>query len=235
LPVVRVAVVLPTYDEVDNIGIVVPALLALPQAPTVLVVDDGSPDGTAGRVRELMATAPGLQLLERPGKQGLGAAYVAAFTRLLAGDEFDVVVQMDADLSHDPADVPRLLDTLAAADLAIGSRYVAGGAVDGWPVSRRALSRLGNVYARAWLGPHVNDLTGGFKAWRAELLRRIDPATIRSDGYAFQIELTKRAISLDARVVEVPITFHNRTRGQSKMDARIALEALWRVPTLRRH
>jgi dolichol-phosphate mannosyltransferase len=189
-------------------------------------------------VRALAARAPGrVDLLVRPGKAGLGRAYVDAFTRLLAADAADVVVQMDADGSHDPADIDRLvaaLDAPPGAGLAIGSRYVPGGRVADWTWARRALSRGGNAYARAWLRLHVADLTGGFKAWRADVLRALDLEQVTSDGYVFQIETTLRAVATGARVVEVPITFRDRRAGASKMSTRIAREAVTAVPRLAR-
>lgn len=226
--------VLPTYNEADNVRPMLAALLAVGTNPDILVVDDGSPDGTADLARQLARTEPRVMVHERPRKEGLGAAYVDGFTRVLAMNRYDVVVQMDADGSHEPADVDRLVAALAAADLVIGSRYVDEGAVEGWPAHRKWLSRGGNAYARMWLRLPVADLTGGFKAWRAETLRGLRLAEVRSDGYGFQVETTARAIARGARVVEVPITFRNRMKGTSKMNSRIAFEALRVVPTLRK-
>lgn len=230
-------VVVPTYDERETIGATVRAVLGRPVAADVLVVDDSSPDGTADVVRALAAEQPGrVELLVRPAKEGLGRAYVDAFTRVLDQHAYDVVVQMDADGSHDPADVDRLvaaLDAAGGADLALGSRYVPGGAVADWSAGRRLLSRGGNLYARVLLGLGVADLTGGFKAWRSDLLGGIDVASLASDGYVFQIETTLRAARAGARVVEVPITFRDRQAGTSKMSPRIALEAFTAVPRLR--
>ena len=221
-------VILPTYDEADNLEAVVGGIRAsLPEAE-ILVVDDNSPDGT-GRLAEAM----GLDVLHRPGKAGLGSAYMAGFGYALdRGAGF--VVEMDADLSHDPADLPRLLEPACdGADLVLGSRYVTGGGVENWGLERRVLSRLGCSYARRVLGVRVRDLTGGFKCFRAETLRTIDFETVRSEGYAFQVELTYRALARGLRVEEVPITFRDRDAGDSKMSARIALEAIWLVPALR--
>jgi len=231
---VRVAVVVPTYNEVDNIAGLLSKLLACDCRPDVVVVDDNSPDGTADLVRAWHGSQPRVSLHPRQRKDGLGAAYVDGFTHVLGQNRYDAVVQMDADGSHAAEDVDRLVAALDRGDLVIGSRYVPGGAVDGWPAGRRILSRFGNVYARAWLGLPLRDLTGGFKAWRADTLATLGLGHVRSDGYAFQVEMTARAVARGARVTEVPITFRNRSAGTSKMDARIAVEALRVVPTLRR-
>lgn len=223
-------VVTPTYNERETIGALLSRLRGLAEPPEVLVVDDGSPDGTAAHVTDFAAADPGVHLLARPGKAGLASAYVAGFSRALAlGAER--VVQMDADLSHDPDDVPRLL--ASAADLALGSRYVSGGGTRNWPVHRRALSRFGSFYARSWLGLPWHDLTGGFKAWRRPALEQALSRPMRSDGYAFQVEMTLRAVEAGFTIDELPIVFTERAGGRSKMSARVALEAAWLVPTLR--
>jgi dolichol-phosphate mannosyltransferase len=230
-----VVVVMPTYNERDNIEAIAGDVLARPCAPHLLVVDDSSPDGTGELVEKLQAEHPDrMSLLTREGKSGLGRAYAAGFAHALRELSPTIVVQMDADGSHLPIDIDRLVAATADADLVIGSRYVPGGAVSGWSLHRQALSRAGNIYARAILGSPVRDLTGGFKAWRAELLGRLDAATTSSDGYAFQIEMTTRAGAAGARVVEVPIVFHERIAGSSKMSTRIAVEALRGVPAMRR-
>lgn len=230
-----VVVVMPTYNERDYIETIINQVLARPCSPHVLVVDDSSPDGTGEIVGKLAAERPDrVSLLSRDGKSGLGRAYAAGFTHALAELAPDAVVQMDADGSHDPADIDRLVAALADADLIIGSRYVSGGKVIGWSAHRQALSRAGNVYARALLGTPLRDLTGGFKAWQAELLSRLDAATTASDGYAFQIEMTMRARAAGARIIELPIAFHERVAGSSKMSTRIAVEALRGVPAMRR-
>lgn len=230
-----VVVVLPTYNERENIERIADAILARPMSPSLLVVDDGSPDGTANLVTAIGKQQPGrVTLLSRSGKSGLGRAYAAGFEAALAIPDVDIVVQMDADGSHDPADIDRLVAALDHADLALGSRYVRGGAVNGWSKHRELLSRGGNIYARLLLGSPLRDLTGGFKAWRAECLRGLDAATTASDGYAFQIEMTTRAAAAGARIVEVPITFSERVAGSSKMSSRIAIEALLGVPAMRR-
>jgi dolichol-phosphate mannosyltransferase len=224
----NVWVILPTYDEAENLEAVVGGIqAALPEAH-ILVVDDNSPDGT-GR----MAEAMGLEVLHRPGKAGLGAAYIAGFAHALAGGA-GYVVEMDADLSHDPADLPRLLEPAQdGADLVLGSRYARGGGIENWGLERRVLSRFGCSYARRVLGVGVRDLTGGFKCFRASALRATEFETATAQGYAFQVELTWRAHSLGLQVVEVPIRFRERRLGESKMSARIAREAAWKVPALR--
>lgn len=215
-------VVVPTRNEVQNVAAMVAALRA--QGVSALVVDDASPDGTADAAR-----AAGAEVLVRDGARGLGPAYRDGFAWALAGG-YDPIVQMDADFSHDPADVPRLVAALGDAELALGSRYVAGGGTRNWGRRRRALSRFGGWYARAWLGLPYRDLTGGFKAWRAALLGRVLTAPLRADGYAFQVETTLAAHRLGARIVEVPIVFTERREGRSKMSAAITLEAALRVP-----
>ena len=222
-------IVLPTYHEADNVaGLVAAARAALPDV-RVLVVDDNSPDGT-GRIAEGL---DGVEVLHRPVKQGLGPAYVAGFSHVLeAGAEY--VFEMDADWSHDPADLPRLLAAVHdGADLAVGSRYVGGGGVENWHWLRRAVSRAGCAYAQLVLRVPVRDLTGGLKCFRAETLRAIDYSTVRARGYAFQVELTYRTLLAGRRVHELPIVFHERREGQSKMTGRIAFEAAWLVPRLR--
>jgi dolichol-phosphate mannosyltransferase len=232
---VRVLVVTPTYDEVDNVAGHITAVLGRPMTPDVLIVDDGSPDGTGARVRELAAAHPGrVELIERAGKQGLGSAYVAGFRWAVEQGRWDVVVQMDVDGSHDPRAVDGLVAALDQADLALGSRYVRGGRVEDWPWRRLALSWFGNLYARTVLRVGVRDLTGGFKAWRVDLLKSLDVGLTTVEGYSFQVETTFRALHLGARVVEVPIVFRDRQFGESKMDAAIAREAVGAVWRIRR-
>jgi dolichol-phosphate mannosyltransferase len=226
-------ILVPTYDEADNLEPLVHAVRAAVPGAQVLVVDDCSPDGT-GAIADRLAVEHGdVHVLHRPHKGGLGGAYVAGFRHALRHDAA-AVVQMDADFSHDPADLPRLLERLAdGADLALGSRYVPGGAITDWGPLRRGVSRGGCAYARRVLGVGVRDLTGGFKAWRGTTLQALDYAGVRSQGYAFQVELTYRAVQLGLRVDEVPIVFREREHGRSKMSARIAIEAAWLVPALR--
>jgi dolichol-phosphate mannosyltransferase len=226
-------VVLPTYNEADNVEQVVRAVLAALPGARVLVVDDGSPDGTGEIADRLAASLAAVEVLHRPVKAGLGQAYVSGFARAL-GAGATHVIEMDADLSHAPEDLPRLLASAeAGADVVLGSRYVAGGGVTDWGLVRRAISRAGCAYARRVLGVRVRDLTGGYKCFRADALAAIDYETVRSQGYAFQVELTFRALRRGLRVEELPITFRERERGESKMSARIALEAAVLVPRLR--
>ena len=227
-------VVLPTYQEAENIGPISEAILtALPTA-TLLVVDDGSPDGTGDLADGLAAADPRVRVLHRPSKQGLGKAYLDGFGRALDGGA-RCVVQMDADFSHDPADLPSLIAPVTGdrADLVIGSRYTAGGGVVDWGIGRRVISRGGSIFARTVLGLGPKDLTGGFKAWRAETLAAVPFAGIHAGGYVFQIEMTFRADRRGARIVEVPIVFRDRRVGQSKMSRRIVVEALVVVVQLR--
>ena len=217
----RVQVVIPTYQEAENIATAIDgARQALPDA-AILVVDDSSPDGTA-----TVAERCGANVLVRPRREGLGAAYRDGWLQAL-DDGFDVIVSMDADGSHDPAALPQLIAPIeSGADLVLGSRYIAGGAVPGWPAHRLWLSKGGNTYAKAVLGLPVHDATGGYRAYRADLLRKIDLRTLRASGYGFQIELVYRSTALGAQVVEVPITFVDRRLGVSKMHAGIVWEAL---------
>jgi dolichol-phosphate mannosyltransferase len=231
----RVVVVLPTYNEVHVIEETLHELLDRPCRPDVLVVDDNSPDGTADLVRSVAASSAGrVCLLSRPARRGLGQAYTHGFRQVLDQRRYDVIVQMDADGSHPCADIDRLVAALDESDVAIGSRYVPGGRPEGLTLARRWLSRGGNYYARLVLGTGVRDLTGGFKAWRADLLDRLDSGTTVSDGYAFQVEMTVRAVADGARVREVPIHFRPRRAGRSKMNARIAVEAIAVMPWLAR-
>jgi dolichol-phosphate mannosyltransferase len=228
--------ILPTYNEAENIEplvrAVLPQLASTGLDHTVLVVDDGSPDGTGAIADRLAEELEPVRVLHRPQKQGLGRAYLAGFKVALA-EGAELVLEMDADFSHDPADVPRLVAAAGAADLVLGSRYVPGGGVENWGIVRRTLSRGGSTYARLLLGVPVRDLTGGFKCFHRRVLETIDLDGVHADGYGFQIELTYRAIQAGFTVAEVPITFRERRLGRSKMTARIALEAVWKVPALR--
>ena len=198
----------------------------------MLVVDDASPDGT-GEIADRLADArDDVEVLHRGRKAGLGPAYIAGFRRALA-EGAELVIEMDADFSHSPADLPRLLEAARDADLVIGSRYVPGGGVAEWGALRRVISRGGSVYARGVLGVAVHDLTGGFKCFRREVLEAIDLGSIQARGYAFQVETTYRAIRAGFRVVEIPITFRDRRVGASKMSRSIVAEAIWRVPAMR--
>ena len=227
-------VVLPTYDEAENLPGISEAILAALPASTLLVVDDASPDGTGEVADRLAAANPRIRVLHRPGKQGLGRAYLDGFRMALEGGAI-TVVQMDADWSHDPAALPSLVAPIERdeADLVIGSRYTRGGRVEDWGLGRRLISRGGSLFAKVVLGLVPSDLTGGFKAWRAATLAAVPFAGVRAGGYVFQIEMTYRASRLGARVREVPITFRDRRVGQSKMHRRIVFEALFVVLELR--
>jgi dolichol-phosphate mannosyltransferase len=225
--------VIPTYDEAANLEAIVAAALAnLPERRRLLIVDDSSPDGTGEIADRLAAADDDVEVLHRPVKEGIGPAYVAGFRRALAGGA-DLIAQMDADFSHDPADLPRLLAATDSADVVLGSRYVDGGEVSDWGPLRRAISRGGSSYARAALGIEVRDVTGGFKVFRREVLEAIDLGSISAQGYAFQVETTYRAIDAGFRVLELPITFRDRRVGESKMSGRIVLEAALAVPAMR--
>jgi dolichol-phosphate mannosyltransferase len=223
-----VLVVVPTYNEADNVRPIVERVrAAVPQA-YVLVADDNSPDGTGKIADSLADDDDHVQVLHRPGKEGLGAAYVAGFA-WAEEQRFDVVVEMDADGSHAPEQLPRLLDALRGADLVLGSRWVPGGEVVNWPRSRMLLSRGGTLYTRIALGLPLGDATGGYRAYRMSALQTIDYRSVASQGYCFQVDLAWRTWRAGCRVVEVPITFTERERGQSKMSSSIVREALWRV------
>ena len=223
-----VLVVVPTYDEVDNLERILDRLRASVPDAHALVVDDGSPDGTAELAEKLAAADPRLHLLRRTTKAGLGPAYVAGF-RWGRARGYDVLVEMDADGSHAPEQLPRLLAALGGADLVLGSRYVPGGSVEDWPAHRRLLSRAGNRYTRRLLRLPLADATGGFRAVRGDLVDRLPFDDVASQGYCFQVDWAWRAVRAGARVVEVPITFTERTLGRSKMSGSIVAEALVRV------
>jgi dolichol-phosphate mannosyltransferase len=226
-------IVLPTYNEAGSLEPLAAGIRTAAPEARILVVDDGSPDGTGAIADALAARDAAVQVLHRPRKAGLGLAYVNGFAHALAAGA-GLVVEMDADGSHDPRDLPRLLERArAGADLVLGSRYVPGGGVQDWDPLRRVISRAGCGFARTVLGVGVRDLTGGFKCFRAGTLRAIDFETVRSQGYAFQVELTYRTLARGLLVEELPITFRERGAGESKMSARIALEAMWLVPALR--
>jgi len=224
----RVLVVVPTYDEVENLPLITRRLrTAVPNAD-LLVVDDNSPDGTGELADGLAAADPSVHVLHRAGKQGLGAAYLAGFA-WAREQGYDVVVEMDADGSHAPEQLPRLLAALEDADLVLGSRWVAGGEVVNWPRSREVLSRGGNLWTRVALGLPLKDATGGFRAYRREVLDKVATPAVASQGYCFQVDLAWQTWRAGYRVVEVPITFVERELGTSKMSRAIVLEALWRV------
>lgn len=227
-PTGPVLVVIPTYNERDNLGPVLSRLhTAVPEAD-VLVVDDGSPDGTGALADEMAAKDDRIRVLHRREKAGLGAAYLAGFATAMSG-KHQVVVEMDADGSHAPEDLPALLSALADADLVLGSRYVPGGEVVNWPLHRQWLSRGGNLYSRLALGVPIRDITGGYRVFRRQVLEELDLQEVSSQGYCFQVDMAWRAVQAGFRVHEVPITFTERERGTSKMSGGIVAEALWRV------
>jgi len=230
----RATICLPTYNELENLEAMVRALGGvLREGDRVLVIDDASPDGTGELADRLAAELPYVSVLHRTAKEGLGPAYIAGFRRALS-DGAELVLEMDCDFSHDPAAVPSLVAAAEnGADLVLGSRYVTGGSIPNWGALRRFISLGGNIYAQAWLGSRLRDLTGGFKCFRARVLETVDLDAIGSKGYAFQIETTYRVLRAGFRVVEVPIAFTDREQGHSKMSKAIVLEAIWKVPLLR--
>ena len=228
----KTLIISPTYNEIKNIKSLVKQVFDLDPGYHLLIVDDNSPDGTALKVKELQSTYPNLHLEERPGKAGLGTAYLFGFKWALENN-YDHIVQMDADLSHDPNDVPRLVSRLKDHDLVIGSRYGNGVSVVNWPIRRLILSYGANMYSRFITGMPINDGTGGFKAWRGTLLNDIELKKVRSQGYSFQIEMNFRSWRLGARIKEEPIIFVDRTIGESKMSKSIMYEAIWMVWRLR--
>ena len=224
----RVAVVIHTYNERDNIRLITARVRSAVVGADLLIVDDNSPDGTGKIADELAAADKHIHVLHRPAKAGLGAAYVAGFEAALVRG-YDTIVEMDADGSHQPEELPKLLAALAGADIVLGSRWIPGGRTLNWPKSRELLSRAGNAYARIMLGTPLRDITGGYRAYRASALWKIGLENVESVGYCFQIDLVRRAVQADLTVVEVPIIFVERTHGASKMSKAIVREALWRV------
>ena len=224
----QVLVVIPTYDERENVEQIVGRVRACVPGAHVLVADDNSPDGTGKIGDELAAVDPSVHVLHRQSKEGLGAAYLAGF-RWGIDNGYGVLVEMDADGSHQPEELPRLLDALASADLVIGSRWVRGGTVQNWPKSREFLSRGANLYARLALGIQIRDATAGFRAYRAGTLRRLGLDQVQSQGYCFQVDLTRRTLHAGLTVTEVPITFVERVHGASKMSRSVMMEAFWRI------
>ncbi len=222
-----VTVVLPTYNELENLGLIAPEIVG--HRYQLLVVDDNSPDGTGRLADSLARDVPEISVLHRSEKAGLGPAYAAGFEAALA-DGAEILIEMDADFSHDPGDLPRLVAAIdQGADVAIGSRYVPGGSTPDWPILRQVISRGGNFYARAMLGIPIKDATAGFRAYRAEALRQLPFATAEASGYGFQVEMAWRAHQAGMNVVEVPISFRDRKRGTSKMGLPIVIEAMWLV------
>jgi len=228
----KALVCLPTYDERDNLGPMIDAILAVVPGVEVLVIDDNSPDGTGQLADQIAAREPRVKVLHRAGKEGLGRAYLAGFAWALARD-YALVLEMDCDFSHDPGYLPGMLAAAEEADLVLGSRYVKGGGTVDWGLLRKLISRGGSFYARTILGLSVRDLTGGFKCFRREVLEAIDLASVECTGYAFQIELTYRAARRGFRIRELPIVFADRRVGHSKMSRRIVLEAIRKVWSIR--
>ncbi len=227
MPPDRVTVVLPTYNESENLADISEAIIR--HGYRLLIVDDSSPDGTGEIADRLAAADPAVSVLHRSTKEGLGPAYAAGFDHALA-EGAEILVEMDADFSHDPADLPRLVEAIdEGADLAIGSRYVDGGATPDWPLGRRLISKGGNLYARLMLGIPTHDATAGFRAFRSTTLRSLPYREAQSSGYGFQVEMAMRAHEAGMTVVEVPISFRDRTRGTSKMGTGIVVEAMWLV------
>jgi len=229
----RAIVIVPTFNERNNIARLIGEILEQDYRLDILVVDDASPDGTGDIVRGLVAKNPRVHLMERPGKMGLGTAYIAGFQWALERG-YKYAFEMDADFSHDPKHLPEFLKAIESADLVLGSRYRRGRVtVVNWPMSRLFLSYAANIYARAVTGLRVDDTTGGFKCFRVNVLESIDLNSVKSNGYAFQIEMTFRAWKKGFRIAEIPIVFHDRTEGESKMSKRIVREAIWMVWRLR--
>ncbi|OGU65590.1 MAG: polyprenol monophosphomannose synthase [Stygiobacter sp.] len=228
----KALVIIPTYNEIHNIKRLLPDILSSFPSVDVLVVDDNSPDGTAGWVKEAAKTVPRIKIIERPGKMGLGTAYVAGFKYMLANG-YDYAIQMDADFSHDPQEIETFLEMIKQYDLVIGSRYIYGVRVINWPIRRLLLSYGANLYTRIITGMPIKDGTGGFKCFRKEVLSAINLEKIHSNGYSFQIEMNYKAYQLGFKIVEVPITFVDRVEGTSKMSKKIVREAITMVWKLR--
>ena len=224
----RIVVIIPTFNERESLAAIVGRVRSSVPEVEILIIDDNSPDGTGAIADELAAAEPKVQVMHRLGKEGLGAAYLAGFSWALQ-NSFDVVVEMDADGSHQPEQLPRLLAALRGADLVLGSRWIAGGGTENWSKGREILSRGGNFYTRTMLGVPLHDATGGYRAFRADTLRKLDLHDVASQGYCFQVDLAWRAVQRGLVVTEVPITFVERAAGTSKMSQRIVFEALWRV------
>ena len=224
----RIVVIIPTFNERESLAAIVGRVRSSVPEVEILIIDDNSPDGTGAIADELAAAEPKVQVMHRLGKEGLGAAYLAGFSWALQ-NSFDVVVEMDADGSHQPEQLPRLLAALRGADLVLGSRWMARGGTENWSKGREILSRGGNFYTRTMLGVPLHDATGGYRAFRADTLRKLDLHDVASQGYCFQVDLAWRAVQRGLVVTEVPITFVERAAGTSKMSQRIVVEALWRV------
>jgi len=224
----KILVVIPTYNELENLPIIVAGVRAAAPEVSILIADDNSPDGTGEVADSLAAHDSSVQVLHRATKSGLGAAYLEAF-QWAKNNDFDVVVEMDADGSHSPTDLVRILAALSDSDVVLGSRWVKGGRVVNWPWSRELLSRGGNLYTRLWLGIPLRDATGGFRAYRMRAIDKLDMSQVASQGYCFQVDMAWRAVRSELKVTEIPITFVEREFGESKMNQAIVKEALWRV------
>lgn len=224
----KVLVVIPTYNERENLPLIVAGVRTAAPEVHILVADDNSPDGTGEVADDLAASDQAVQVLHRANKSGLGAAYLEAF-QWAKDHDYDVVVEMDADGSHSPTDLVKILAALTNSDVVLGSRWVKGGRVINWPKSRELLSRGGNIYTRLWLGIPLRDATGGFRAYRMSALAKLELSKVASQGYCFQVDMAWRAVRSGLRVTEVPITFREREIGESKMNQAIVKEALWRV------
>jgi len=229
---VKVLIIIPTYNEAENVESLLSAIHSQVPDASILIVDDNSPDGTADIVEKLKESDPRLDILRRPGKMGLGSAYIAGFKYALARD-FEAVFEMDADFSHNPAYLPKFLEALKEADLVLGSRYVEGGGVENWPLPRKFISIGGSVYSRVILNIPYHDVTGGFKCFRRKTLEALGLDSVRSEGYSFQIEMTYRAHKKGFKIKEIPIIFSDRVGGKSKMSWKIFLEAIYRVWQIR--
>jgi len=232
-PISKAVVVVPTYNEAENVGGLIPEILAKDERLSVLVVDDNSPDGTADVVKSLPGFGDRILILERPLKQGLGAAYIAAFQWILANTDFEAIFEMDADFSHSPDALPNFLKEIDSHDLVLGSRYLEGITVVNWPLRRLILSVGANIYARFVTGMPIKDSTGGFKCFRRTTMEMLPLENIKSDGYSFQIEMNYHCWKRRLRIKEIPITFEDRQVGVSKMSKRIIVEAMWMVWALR--
>ena len=224
----KTIIVIPTYDEKENIEKIISAVFAVDDSVNILIVDDGSPDGTGQIVKDLMVSDRRIHILEREGKQGLGTAYCAGFEYALERD-FDYIMEMDADFSHDPKEIPNFLNAIKDNDLVIGSRYISGVNVVNWPLKRLLLSYFANVYTQKVTGMKIKDATGGFKCFRADILRKIDLGRVKTNGYGFQIEMNFRTWKLGGRIKEIPIIFVDRIEGESKMSKDIIWEAVFLV------
>ena len=228
----RTLIIIPTYNEIDNVEKIINSVLSRSPDIEILIIDDNSPDKTAAKVKEMMALNNRIKIIERPSKMGLGTAYVTGF-KYAIDNEYDFVFEMDAAFSHDPADINRFLEKIESNDLVIGSRYSDGVSVVNWPMKRLLLSYFANIYAKIVTGVPVDDLTGGFKCYRVSFLKNIDLKKIKSDGYAFQIEIDVKIFKKKGRVSEIPIIFRDRVDGYSKMNKKIIWEAFWLVWRLR--